>query len=80
MVVVNIILGDLSCKKCIHSGEHILKGNQNINKGNCKDMRTCLANIDWNNLLNKKTTLCWITNYLTPFALVSCRAWVSRGI
>ena len=32
----------------------------NFNKGKYKEMRTYLANIDWNNLLNNKTaTECW---------------------
>ena len=32
----------------------------NFNKDKCKEMRTYLANIDWNNLLKKKTaTECW---------------------
>ena len=28
---------------------------RNFNKGKCKEMRTYLANIDWNNLLKNKT-------------------------
>ena len=33
---------------------------RNFNKGKYKEMRTYLANIDWNNLLKNKTaTECW---------------------
>ena len=39
---------------------HKKQWRRNFNKGKYKEMRTYLANIDWNNLLKNKTaTECW---------------------
>ena len=44
----------------VNTGNTYKKWRRNFNKGKYKEMRTCLANIDWDNLLKYKTaTECW---------------------